>query len=129
MTEDLNDLHDYTLIAWALDQSNWMMIFDLENTTYSVRQEFKNVLKWCAEGIRGPIGILEMTVWEIDGNLLATPRALQSWSRVLPFACSPDEILTRSFPIIDGYKHKFLVSLDTVDGGTIDLICSGLVQS
>ena len=128
MSSKLNDLHDYTLAAWSLDQASWTMVFDIHQPEESVLQTFGGVKRWYASGVRGPLGVMELNAWEIDPNLLENSNALRSWTRLFGYDCSSDKIRTYASRLIDENRGNLLVAIETVDGGTIDLICEQLVQ-
>ena len=128
MSFELNDLHDYTLAAWSLDQASWTMVFDIHRPEQSVHQTFEGVKRWYASGVRSPVGVLELNAWEIDPNLLDKSKALRCWTRLFGYDCNSDAIRTYAIPLIDENRGNLLVAIETVDGGTVDLICEQLVQ-
>ncbi len=128
MNPEVNDLHDYTLAAWSLDQASWSMVFDIHQPKQSVHQTFDGVKRWYANAVRSPVGVLELNAWEIDPNLPNESKALQSWSRLFGYKCSSNEVRSYAGPIIEENRGNLLVAIEMVDGGTIDLICEQLRQ-
>ena len=78
--------------------------------------------------MRSPVGVLELNAWEIDPNLLDKSKALRCWTRLFGYDCNSDAIRTYAIPLIDENRGNLLVAIETVDGGTVDLICEQLVQ-
>jgi len=124
----ISDLHDYTLTACSLDQSDWMMIFDIGDPDNSVRQDFHGVQRWVASSVRSPIGVLELVFWDISKSLVQDAIAMESWRRVFGFICDDEEMFRHSINLFAQNVNKFLVSIQTVDNGHLDLICDELTQ-
>ena len=124
----LNDLHDYTLAAWSIDQASWAMVFDIHHPENSIQQSFQAVTKWAANGLHGPIGVLELAAWAIDADLLDDRKAFRSWVRVFGYDCSAGEVRSYAQPLIAEHNGQVLATIETVDGGAIDLICGNLTQ-
>lgn len=128
MISELNDLHDHTLVAWALEHANWTMVLDRGDQRQSVHQTFEGVKKWYVNAVRSPVGVLELSAWEIEPSVLDDQKALRSWTRLFGYECSNDETRALGIPIIQEYCGNLLVAIEMVDGGTIDLICKNLEQ-
>jgi hypothetical protein len=104
------------------------MVFDIHQPEQTVHQTFGGVKRWYANAVRSPVGVLELNAWEIGPNLLDGSKALRSWTRLFGYECGAEEIRGYASPIIDENRGNLLVAIETVDGGTIDLICEHLVQ-
>ncbi|MDP3908471.1 hypothetical protein [Novosphingobium sp.] len=128
MSSEFNDLHDYTLAAWSVDHASWTMVFDIYQPEQSVHQTFEGVRNWYVNAVRSPVGVLELRAWEINPTLLDDHMALQSWTRLFGYECSSDKIRAYAIPIIEENLGNQLVMIETVDGGTVDLICERLGQ-